>query len=64
MQSVSGRTSTKTGVAPRSAIAVTVDGNVNDGQITSSPGPSSRRMAAISSAWVHDDVSSAAGAGC
>ena len=34
--------STKTGTPPRSATALAVDGKVNDGTITSSPGPSRR----------------------
>ena len=56
---MSARMSTKTGVAPRSANAVAVDENVNDGMITSSPARSPASSAAISSAAVHDGVSSA-----
>ena len=54
--------STKTGVAPRIAMAVAVEVNVKRGQITSSPGPRSSRIAASSRAWVHDGVVSTAGA--
>ena len=57
MFSVSGRMSTNTGTAPRSAKALAVETNVNDGMITSSPGCRSSRSAHISSAWVHDVVS-------
>ena len=60
--SVSGRMSTNTGRAPRSTNALTVDTNVNAGQITSSPGWMSSSSAAISSACVHDVVRSAFGA--
>ncbi len=56
---VCSSTSTKTGTAPRMAIAVAVEENVNDGQMTSSPGSSSSRRPAISRAWVHEVVSSA-----
>ena len=58
MFSVSGRMSTKRGVAPRSTNAFTDDTNVNGGQITSSPGPTPASITAISRAWVHDVVSS------
>ena len=51
--------STKTGIAPRSTNAFAVETNVNDGMITSSPGPTPLRMAAISRAAVHECVSSA-----
>jgi hypothetical protein len=44
--------------APRSAKALAVDTNVNAGTITSSPGPTSSKSAASSSAWVHEVVSS------
>ena len=54
MFSVSGRMSTNTGVAPRSTNALAVETNVNDGMITSSPGPMSSSSAAISSAAVHE----------
>jgi hypothetical protein len=57
--SVSGRTSTKTGIAPRSTNALAVDTKVNDGMMTSSPGPTSARIAAISSAAVQECVSRA-----
>ena len=50
MLSVSGRMSTNTGVAPRSTNALAVETNVNDGMMTSSPGPRSSSIAAISSA--------------
>ena len=59
MLSVSGRMSTKTGVAPRSTNALAVDTNVNDGMITSSPTPTSLRIAAISRAAVQECVRSA-----
>ena len=59
MLSVSARMSTKTGTPPRSTKAFAVDTNVNDGMITSSPGRMSARSAAISSAAVHECVSSA-----
>ena len=58
---MSGRTSTNTGVAPRSTKALAVETKVNDGMITSSPGPTSVSSAAISSAAVHECVSSARG---
>ncbi len=53
--------STNTGVAPRSTNAFAVDTNVYDGMMTSSPGPTRARSAAISSADVQDCVSSARG---
>ena len=59
MLSVSGRTSTNTGTAPRRTKALAVETKVNDGMMTSSPGPMSARIAAISSAAVHECVSSA-----
>ena len=54
--------STNTGVAPRIATALAVETNVNGGTITSSPGPRLSSSAAMSSAWVHDVVSSTRGA--
>ena len=51
----------KTGRAPRRTNAFSVETNVNDGAITSSPGPTSSSRAAISSACVHDVVRSAFG---
>ena len=59
MFNVSGRMSTKTGRAPRSTKALTVETNVNDGTITSSPGRMSKRRAAISNACVQEVVRSA-----
>ncbi len=56
MFSVSASTSTKTGVAPRSTNALAVETNVNDGMITSSPGPTPASSAAISSAPVQECV--------
>ena len=56
---VSGQMSAKTSVAPRSANALAVLENVNDGRITSSPGATSHRIAAISSALEPEVVSSA-----
>ncbi len=53
--------STNTGRAPRRTRALTVDTNVNGGTITSSPSRRSSSSADISSAWVHDVVSSAFG---
>ena len=53
---MSGRMSTKTGVAPRSTKALAVETNVKDGMITSSPGPTSASSAAISSAAVQECV--------
>src|SRR4051812_5894965 len=58
MFSVSSRTSTNTGTAPRLAYALAVVTNVNDGMITSSPGRRSSSRADISSAAVHDGVMS------
>ena len=60
--SVSGRQSTNTVVAPRRQNALAVEQKVNEGTITSSPGPRSSSIADMSSAWVHDVVSKAAGA--
>ena len=48
--------STKTGRAPSRTKALAVETNVNDGRITSSPGPRSQSIAAISSAAVHEGV--------
>ena len=48
--------SANTGVAPTRTTAFAVDTKVNDGRMTSSPGPSSRSIAAISSPAVHDGV--------
>ena len=48
---------TNLGRAPRSTKALTVEGKVNEGTITSSPGLMSRSSAAISSACVQDVVS-------
>ena len=59
MFSVSGRTSQNTGFAPRRTKALAVETKVNDGTITSSPGRTSSSSAAISSACVHDVVTSA-----
>ena len=59
MFSVSARMSTNTGTAPRSTKALAVETNVNDGMMTSSPGSRSSSSAAISSAAVHECVSSA-----
>ena len=56
---MSGRMSTNTGLAPRSTNALAVETNVSDGMITSSPGPMSSSIAAISSAAVHDGVNRA-----
>ena len=56
--SVSGSTSTKTGVAPRRTNALAVEENVNEGMITSSPGPTSDSSAVISSAPVQECVMS------
>src|SRR4051812_2361036 len=56
---VSGLISTNTGTARRSTTALAVETKVKDGMITSSPGSSSQRMAAISNADVHDWVSKA-----
>lgn len=57
--SVSGSMSTNTGVAPRSAKAAAVETKVNEGTITSSPGPNPPRRAAASSAAVQEWVSRA-----
>ncbi len=57
--SVSGRTSAKTGRAPRSTKALTVETKVKAGTMTSSPGWISSSRAAISSACVQDVVSRA-----
>lgn len=54
MLSVSGRMSTKTGVAPRSTKAVAVEEKVKEGMMTSSPGPTSASRAASSSAAVQE----------
>src|SRR5262249_52791018 len=50
---------TNTGTAPRSTNAFAVETNVKDGMMTSSPGSRSSSSAAISSAAVHECVSSA-----
>ena len=55
---MSGRMSTKTGTPPRSTNAFAVETNAKDGMITSSPGSISASIAAISSAPVHECVSS------
>ena len=57
MFKVSNVESTKTGFAPKSAKALAVDTNVNDGTITSSPGFKLHSNADISSACVQDVVS-------
>ena len=59
---MSGRTSAKTGRAPRKTNALTVETKVKDGTTTSSPGRMSRSSAAISKACVHEVVSKAFGA--
>jgi hypothetical protein len=59
MFSVSGRMSTNTGTPPRTATALAVETNVNEGMITSSPGPIPARMIAISSAAEQEGVISA-----
>ena len=59
MFSVSGRMSTNTGTPPRSTNAFAVETKVYDGMMTSSPGPMSASIAAISSAAVQECVSSA-----
>jgi len=51
--------SANTGRAPRSTYALTVDTKVNDGTMTSSPGARASKRPLISSACVHDVVSSA-----
>ena len=53
----SPRLSTNTIVAPWRTNASALETNVYDGTITSSPGPTPVRMAAISSASVHEVVS-------
>ncbi len=55
---VPGSTSTKTGTAPRRTNAFAVETNVYDGMMTSSPGVRSSRIAASSSACVHELVRS------
>ena len=50
--------STKMGLAPRRTTALAVETNVYDGRMTSSEGPKSHRIAAISRAEVQDVVSS------
>ena len=57
MFSVSGRMSTNTGLAPKRTNALAVETKVNEGTITSSPGPRSQSMAAISRAAVQEGVS-------
>lgn len=59
MLSVSGRISTKTGTPPRNTKALAVETKVYDGSMTSSPSSMSRSSAIISSAAVHEGVSSA-----
>src|SRR5262245_33874692 len=54
--SVSGRMSTNTGRAPERTNAFAVETNVYEGMITSSPGCTSHRSAAISSPAVHDGI--------
>ena len=56
MLSVRRSISTKTGWAPVLVTALAVETKVNEGMITSSPGPSSHSMAAISSAAVQELV--------
>ena len=56
---VRGSMSTKTGVAPREAIAVAVAEKVKLGTMTSSPRSRRSRIAASSSAWVQEVVRSA-----
>src|SRR5579872_3568229 len=51
--------SINTGVAPRSANALAVETKVNEGMMTSSPGPIFARRADISNAAVQECVSSA-----
>ena len=51
--------SAKTGRAPARTNAFAVETNVKDGRMTSSPGPTAQRSAAISSAAAQDVVSSA-----
>src|SRR5580765_2978695 len=57
--SVSSRTSTNTGTPPRSTKALAVETKVNEGMMTSSPGPMPARIAAISRAAVPECVRSA-----
>jgi len=57
MLGISGKVSAKTILAPLSRKALAVEGNVNEGMMTSSPGPTSERMAAISKASLHEVVS-------
>jgi hypothetical protein len=52
MLSVSGRMSTKTGVAQRSTKAAAVQEKVKEGMMTLAPGPTSASSAASSSAAV------------
>jgi len=59
MFSVSGRMSTNTGTPPRSTNAFAVETKVYEGMMTSSPGSMPARIAAMSSAAVHECVSSA-----
>src|SRR5712691_7359737 len=56
MFKVSERMSANTGLAPRKTYALIDDTKVNDGTITSSPGPTSSKSADISSAEVQDVV--------
>ena len=49
--------SAKTGRAPARSTALALETNVNDGQITSWPGPTPRARRASSRAWVPDVVS-------
>src|SRR5258706_14170185 len=56
---LSSRTSTNTGTPPRSTKALAVETKVNEGMMTSSPGPMPARIAAISRAPVPECVSSA-----
>src|SRR5712691_7929463 len=53
---VSGSTSAKTTRPPASMTAFAAETNVNDGQITSSPGASGSARIISSSAWVPEDV--------
>ena len=57
--SVSERISTKTGTPPRKTNALAVEEKVYDDMITSSPGCMSAKSADISSAALHECVSSA-----
>ena len=56
--SVSGRISTKTGLAAQRTTALAVETKVNEGMITSSPGAKSHSIAAISRAAVQEGVMS------